>query len=36
MNPCAIRCTNYINGYIYAAILKAAEIKCAALHEMAV
>ena len=27
---------NYVDGYIYTAIFTAAEIKCAALHEMAV
>ena len=36
MNPCVIRCTNYVNKYICAAVLAAAEIKCAALYEMAV
>ena len=36
MNLYAIYCTNYVNGCIYAAVPKAAEIKCAALHEMAV
>ena len=36
MNPCAICCTNYVDGRICAAILAAAETKCAALYEMAV
>ena len=36
MDPCVIYCTNYVDGCIYAAILTAAEIKYAALYEMAV
>ena len=36
MNPRVVCCTNYVDGRIYAAILKAAKIKCAALHEMVV
>ena len=36
MNPYAIYCTNYINGRICTAVLKAAKIKCAALYKMAV
>ena len=36
MNPRAIRYTNYIDGYIYMAVLTAAKIKYAALHEIAV
>ena len=36
INPRVIRYTNYINKCICAAILKAAKIKYAALHEMAV
>ena len=36
MNPRAIYCINSVNGRIYAAISKAAKIKYAALHEMAV
>ena len=36
MNPYAICYTNYVDGRIYTAILTAAEIKYAALYEMAV
>ena len=36
INPCVIRCTNCVDGRICAAILAAAEIKCAALYKMAV
>ena len=36
MNPCAVRCTNYVNGRICAAIFTATKIKCTALYEMAV
>ena len=36
MNPYTVCYTNCVNGRIYTAVLKAAEIKCAALHEMAV
>ena len=36
MNPRAVYYTNYVDGYIYAAILTAAKIKCAALHEMVI
>ena len=36
MNPYAIRCMNCIDGRICAAILKAAEIKYAALYEMVI
>ena len=36
MNPYAVRCTNYVDGRIYLAVLMAAKIKCAAFYEMAV
>ena len=36
MNPCAVRCINCVDGYIYAAVPAAAEIKCAALYKIAV
>ena len=36
MNPYAICCINYIDGYICAAVLKAAKIKCTALHKMVI
>ena len=36
MNPYAVRCTNYVDGRICAAIPEAAEIECAALHKIAV
>ena len=36
MNPYAVYYMNCVDGYIYAAVLTAVEIKCAALYEMAV
>ena len=36
MNPRAVRCTNYVDKYIYLAILTAAEIKYTAFYKITV